>query len=96
MTNNEQFKAECKAKCDEIFKASLKDPYEWIWRNALSIEQDGKYLRVQTYYGGPTEWWTFNTESHKGRYFYHYGNVQCLKAFGKGTYKKIMEANMMM
>lgn len=86
----DKLKSECREKCASIFASTLKDPKQWFADNMLEITTKGNLVTVLTGYGGPTEWWTFNTTAHKGRYYYHYGRVQCFKNFGRKTYEKLM------
>lgn len=88
---NEEFKAECKENCSDIFNKSIANPKEWLWSKSLDMSEEGKYLRVMTCYGGHTEWWTFNQQTHSGRYYYHYGSVLVFKNFGKVTYERLMK-----
>ncbi len=84
------FKEDCKDKCRRIFAETNKNPYEWFKDNILEITESGKYVTVLTGYGGPTEWWTFNTETQSGRYYFHHGEVSCHRDFGKKTYQLLM------
>lgn len=84
------WKSKCREKCASIFANTLKSPKEWFADNILEVTTKGNKVTVLTGFGGPTEWWTFNTTTKKGRYYFHHGEAQCFKNFGRKTYEKLM------
>ena len=78
-------------KVAQIFKESMEDPKGWISDLILDIEYDRQYIRILTAFGGPTEWYTINTQKLTGRYFYHWQSYKRQITLNKKQVRTILQ-----